>query len=154
MSPTEEELRVLIEQGRINEAVARTAHLSPLRIDSMLFLGANDNPSENYMDFLLAAAEHRAGTLEEVAMIDSARALLVTALAPLDDAFGRALTLHLRSIDLARRLLIDSIEQLSFFRSTPGHELDEGTAREGRVLIKALSQWRPRPPGENRSDPR
>lgn len=152
-APTADELSQMIEAGRIQDAVHCTRHLSPLHIyRDLIFLAANENPSETYLQFVLAAADHRSGTIDEVGFIESAQALLVTALAPLDNAFQRAFDLHLRSIELMRLLLLENVHQISFFRTTPGRELDADTEQDLRAFAEGLKAWRGGP-GWSATDP-
>jgi hypothetical protein len=102
---------------------------------------ANENPSENYLSFVLAAVEDRSGTIDEINFVDHARAFLVTALAPLEGSHARAFQLHLRSIALTRALLEQDLREISFFKKTPGRELDAATEERLLSFADTLSSW-------------
>jgi ATP-dependent DNA ligase len=141
--PAAEDVCQLIEAGEIRWAIELTRNLSPSHIYlDLIYLAADENPSENYLAFVLAAAEDRVGTIDEISFIDLARAFLITALAPLDDSHARAFQLHLRSIELTRALLEQDLREISFFKKTPGHELDAATEQRLLSLADSLSGWR------------
>jgi len=141
-NPTAEDVCHLIEAGEVGAAVQLTRNLSPSHIYlDLIYLAANENPSENYLAFILAAAEDRSGTIDEINFFDHARAFLVTALAPLEDSHARAFQLHLRSIELTRALLEQDLREISFFRKTPGQELDAATEDRLLSLADSLSGW-------------
>jgi hypothetical protein len=140
--PTAEGVCHLIEAGQVDEAVQLTRNLSPSHIYlDLIYLAANENPSENYLAFVLAAAENRSGTIDEINLIDHARAFLITALAPLNDSHARAFQLHLRSIELTRALLEQDLREISFFKNTPGQELNAETEKRLLSFADALSGW-------------
>jgi hypothetical protein len=141
--PAAEDVCQLIEAGEIRWAIELTRNLSPSHIYlDLVYLAADENPSENYLAFVLTAAEDRAGTIDEISFIDLARAFLITALAPLDDSHSRAFQLHLRSIELTRALLEQDLREISFFEKTPGHELDAATEQRLLSFADSLSGWR------------
>jgi hypothetical protein len=141
--PAAEDVCQLIEAGEIRWAIELTRNLSPSHIYlDLIYLAADENPSENYLAFVLAAAEDRAGTIDEISFIDLARAFLITALAPLDDSHARAFQLHLRSIELTRALLEQDLREISFFKKTPGRELDVATEQRLLSFADSLSGWR------------
>jgi hypothetical protein len=142
-APTEHNVCRLIEAGQIAEAVALTRDLSASHVyRDLIYTSAHENPTEEYLTFVLASAKDRAGTLDEINFIDHARAFLVTALAPLDNAHARAYELHLQSIELMRSMLEQDVSEVEFFRSTPGKELDAATAERLQSFADALKQWK------------
>lgn len=144
--PTSEQVCQLIKDGRISDAVHLTQHLRPEYIyHELILLEANERPLENYLDFMLAAADDRIESLDEINFIDLATSLLVTALAPLEDSFSRAFELHIKSINLTKLSLERNVRAIEFFKNTPDRELSEEL--EGRLLsfANSLADWSVRP---------